>query len=335
MLVQTTRSDLSPADVQAVLAALLASTKPNAVSLSQWRNEVLCAYQKHHGNTRTKMRTVLREIITLAGEDATTAELTPALVDRFACRIGRASSVNGLLASLRCALKIAADRNYVRPELLAKCKFRIRDRDAPRMKHHSRESIARVLDHLRAGATTWLGKRLFTFATILAYTGLRPGEAKRLRVEDIRLDRGFLFVKPNGVALKTPGSEAPVPIPDTLAAVLRDWIPICRSEWLIPKMKGDGPWTGGSHGNRAGDILREEAASIGVAGFTPYSLRHSLATHLTGTWGLSRSQIRMILRHTSERTQDYYVHADLVTLRELVRDVAYTSDPKPALLSAG
>ena len=322
-------------DLGEFLEAFLASLRPNYVPILQWRNEVLLAYESHHVNTRIKMRTALREISRFAdelagGEVATTELLNPALVDRFASRPGRACSTNGLLASLRCALKIAATRGYVAKDLLTQCRFHVRDRDVYRARHHSQEVIARVLDHLRASAVDFPGRRLLAFASILAYCGLRAGEAKRVRVEDVDLARGFIFVRPNGVRLKTMGAEAPVPMPEVLRDVIRDWLPECKSEWLVPTHRRDKPWAQGSNGKRPGDALRDSAAAIGVEGFTPLSLRHSLATHLVGAHGLSRAQVKLILRHTTERTGGYYVHPDLVNLRETVRDFDF-SRPSTAL----
>ena len=43
-------------------------------------------------------------------------------------------------------------------------------------------------------------------------------------VGDVDLDRGFFFVAAR-TALKTPGSEAPVPLPAEAAGVLAEWLP--------------------------------------------------------------------------------------------------------------
>ena len=316
-------------DVLALISAFSRRFQPNFAFLNRWRDEVLLAYGHHHINTRIKMRTALREVIALAGdgEVGTTELLTPALVDRFAARPGRASSTNGLLGSLRCAFKIASTRGYVGPELVPACRFHVLDRDARRGKHHSRESIARALEYLSLRSSDWSSRRLFVVAAVLAYCGLRSSEAKRLRVADVDLVNGFVFVHPNGGRLKTAGAEAPVPMPDALAAILREWIPDCGSEWLLPTKGRDKPWVSGGSHHRAGDQLRDVAAAIGVSGFTPISLRRSLATHLIGSHGLTRGQLRLVLRHTSERTQDYYVQRDLDTLRDLVR--SFTFAPRP------
>jgi integrase len=76
-------------------------------------------------------------------------------------------------------------------------------------------------------------------------------------------------------------------------------------------------------------MLRQAAAEAGVPGMTPRSLRHSLATHLAGWWGLSSRQVRLVLRHTTEFTQAYYVHPDLANLRESMAGFDYQAASSP------
>ena len=143
------------------------------------------------------------------------------------------------------------------------------------------------------------------------------------RVADIDLERGFVFVKPNAGRLKTAGSEAPVPIPDALGVALRSWLPRCGSDWVIPCVGRLSPWLHGQSERRPVGRLKAAGKAVGVDGFTPLSLRHSLATHLAGWWGLSPRQVQLVLRHTTEATQGYYVHPDLANLRETVRAVDF------------
>ena len=52
-----------------------------------------------------------------------------------------------------------------------------------------------------------------------------------------------------------------------------------------------------------------------MPGVTFQLLRHSWATHAESLWGLSEPLIQRMLRHTTERTQRHYRHADLDNLR--------------------
>jgi integrase len=311
----------------ALLRQLMTSLSPEPVPLDAWRDRVLALYRSKARTTRLKMGQATREAIALAGPGATTADLTPELVAAFAARPGHGSTTNGLLRSLHAAMRLAVRWGQLDPAAVAGGPLQVPEGPPARRKHFSRSEVARVLDHLRRGCASWEGHRLYAFASILAFAGLRRTEALILRVGDVDLDRGFVFVSPNGRRLKTPGSEAPVPMPGRLRTVLRYWIPRCGSEWLLPGKRRGGPWTGGPLGKRAGDRLRLAAEEVGVEGMTPHTLRHSLSTHLGVWWGLSRTQRKLILRHTTERTGDRYLHPDLEGLAELVRDFDYQATP--------
>jgi integrase len=317
-----------PAELARLLGPLARPAAP--VPLGRWRDEVVAEYRSRARTTRTRMGQALGEALALAGQGATTEALTPALVARFAARPGRAATTNGLLSSLRAACNLAGVKGWISPSALQGASWTVRDPDPPRARHHGRAAIARVLGTLRAGSDTWEGGRLFALAAILSYCGLRKTEALRLRVEDVDLGRGFLFVRPNGRELKTAASAAPVPCPAALVEVLRDWLPRCGSEWVVPNLNRRGPWTGGAHGRRAADRLRAAGEEAGVVAFTPHSLRHSLATHLAGHWRLGSKQIQMVLRHSNRWTQATYIHPDLVNLRAMVRGFDFADRPRRA-----
>lgn len=323
--------DFSPTSISQLLELLAVAEHP--IPLEQWRNHVLAHYKSHARSTRLRMRQALREAIGLAGPDATTTALTTELVDRFALREGRAATTNGLLSALRAACRIAARKKWVSRTRLEDAKWRVPE-DAPRIKHHSRAAIARVLAALKGDTGSWAGHRLYALACVLAYTGLRKMEALRLRVEDVDLVRGFVHVRPNGSALKTAASEAPVPLCRALVSVLRAWLPSCGSDWVFPTKSRRGPWTGGSTGRRACDRLKAAGQACGVEGFTPHSLRHSLATHLATHWRLGAKQIRMMLRHSNDRTQLRYIHPELEDLRAMVVDFDFGAQA-PGVSPAG
>ncbi|WP_422930091.1 tyrosine-type recombinase/integrase [Singulisphaera sp. PoT] len=187
-----------------------------------------------------------------------------------------------------------------------------------------------MLELLRSRSKkNWSAGRLHALAAVYAFTGLRRNEALRLRVEDVDLVQGVIFVRPNGGRLKTKKSRAPVPCPAALGKILCNWLSRCGSEWVFPCVrKRDRPWMHGKAGCRPGDRLKAAGKEAGVEGFTPQSLRHSLATHLAGWWGLKEKQIQLILRHTTVKTQRHYVHPDVVNLCKSVRDFDYAEGAK-------
>jgi integrase len=312
-----------------LLAYLEVAGQVEVVPLGQWREAVLAGCQGRSRSYRDRVGQAVREAVELAGPGATTAALGPELVGRLAARAGAASTTNGLLAALRTACGLARERGWISPQALQGAVWRVRSGPQTRARHHSREAIARVLGSLRTERASWEGGRLYALACSYAYTGLRLREALRLEVADVDLGRGFLFVRP-GPDLKTERSAAPVPCPRVLVEVLEEWVPRAGSRWVFPNLGRTGPWTGGTYGKRPTDRLVAAGQTVGVAGFTPLSLRHSLATHYTSYWGLSEKQLQQVLRHTTVLTQRHYVHADLVNLGELVRGFRFDAGrPRP------
>lgn len=309
------------------LMVALRSLSARPVPIGRWRDEVLSLYgpSMRARSTRARMSQALAIVTSLGPRK--TSELTPALLARFVAETlpgRRAETVNGLLRALRRACNYAVQMGWLSVSPFDLGTFWAPPDSDGRSRHHSRKDVARVLASLGRDRS-WEGARLHCLASVLAYCGLRKMEAIRLRVEDVDLAGGFVFIRRRGGRLKTASSAAPVPIPDALRPVLARWLRRCGSEWLFPGVKGQGPWTGGSAGQRAGDRLRLAAEAVGIRGFTPQSLRHSLATHLAGVGGLTGAQLRMVLRHTNEFTQAHYVHPDLANLRELVAGFRYSA----------
>jgi integrase len=156
------------------------------------------------------------------------------------------------------------------------------------------------------------------------------------RVHDPDRMRALLrWIRPNaGGKLTTSASEAPIPIPEALVAILTDWnahgmdapygFPMPDScEWFLPTLGRRAAWTSGQPGGKAIDRLKATAKRAGVEGMTFLSLRHSVATHLE-FHGLGAAGISRILRHTTTRTAEkHYRHAGLDNLRSMTAGFDY------------
>jgi integrase len=315
-------------ELSRLLLELAGGVQVRPVGLAEWRETALAACAGRSRSYRDRVGQALAEAVALAGPGASTAALTPELVAKLAARAGAAATTNGLLRALRTACGLAADRGWLVRGSLERAAWRVYQGPQTRARHHPREAVARVLGSLEEGRASWEGGRLHALACCYAYTGLRLREALRLEVGDLDLDRGFVFVRP-GKDLKTARSAAPVPCPRALVEVLEGWVGRAGGRWVFPNLGKTGPWGGGTFGKRPTDRLVAAGLAVGVAGFTPLSLRHSLATHYAGYWGLSDKQIQQILRHTTVMTQAHYVHADLANLAELVEGFRFDS-PEPA-----
>ena len=326
-----------PPSLSRILQRILAALPPVAVvpiPLPRWGELVEAHYRGAAKTTRLRAAQAVREAIALSPPGATTTDLTPELVARLAAYRSaerRPATIDGLLRAFRAACSVAVAAGH-----LADLPFgpatpwpSLRSVAPLRSRHHSREALGRVLAHLEAGSRSWEGGRLHALTAVLCYCGLRRSEALRLRVEDLDFEIGVIrVVRRAGRPLKTVASEAAVPMPESLLEILGRWASRTGSPWLFPGVTRRGPWTGGMAGKKAGDRLRRAGEAAGVAGVTPHTLRHSLATHLRGWWGLSPKQIQMILRHSNQYTQELYCHEDLANLGALVRDVSF-APPSP------
>lgn len=306
--------------VQTLTSQLAAALRPvdpiTPVPLPVWVDAVLGLYRAKAATTRYRMSQALRETVAIAGPGATTADLTPGLVATLARRPGAAATTHGLLRALRVACRVAVERKWL--DVAPFGRYTPWPRVERRAKRWlSASETATVLEALRVQATDWKGRRLYTLAAVYAYTGLRRMEAIRLKPGDIDFERSLVWVRPHGARLKTKGSEAPVPMPDVLAAILRPWLTECGGEWVFPGEKLRGPWQART-AIWATARIKAAAEAAGVPQATPHAFRRGLATVLRGR-GYSREQVKLVLRHTDLGTQEYYVGQDLLTLAALMR----------------
>lgn len=278
----------------------------------------------------------------------TTADLTPDLIGRLVASRPENLSPNTVRGNLRYvqALCTFAEQTGA---LSGPSPFRIRPIGSwkraakPKRKQHaSREEIRRVLDFMseqakQDGWKGWKAKRLHGLTALLAYTGLRGGEAQFLQVQDVDLERGIIHVVSRAShRLKTAASEAVVPIPPALKPILEEWLkhrmsapagfklkdPSCPWLWPTTRRHNNTPWANGGPGDRPASRMKIVAAQVGVASFTPLTLRHSLGTHMLH-FGAGKAMIQRLLRHSNQATQSFYTHDDDQNLRDAVQNVDF------------
>src|SRR4051794_25100013 len=112
-------------DLTRILLATLGRLSPVApIPLPEWRDAVLALYRAKAKTTPLRMAQALRELVALAGDGATTADLAPALIARFAAARPdrRPATTNGLLRALRaaCNLAVAAGQLAASPFALGR-----------------------------------------------------------------------------------------------------------------------------------------------------------------------------------------------------------------------
>lgn len=275
-------------------------------------------------NTGSVLRRALDDF-RRATDARTVADLTTEAVAAFvATRAGlNANTTRSKVRALRVAANHAVAEGWLdRAPAWRRCL----PRAAPprKRKHLDFEEVATLLDHLRARAVDWPGRRLHALTATVAFTGLRKMEALCLEVEDVDLARGVLWVSPRR-RLKTEASAAPVPIPAELAETLAGWLPECGGRWVFPGNRRRGPWTGGSREHNALGTLRAAGREAGVPDVGFHALRHTLAKLMVHRFGLSADQARSVLRHSSTATTEaHYLHRDdLACLRQIAAAIRF------------
>lgn len=127
---------------------------------------------------------------------------------------------------------------------------------------------------------------LRTLLLIIYCTGLRLGEAARLRVEDVDLDQRCFFIR------ESKGKTRLVPFRDDLAAVLRQYL---HERDHVVRSADAGPFLVRPDGqawpvNAASDAIRRVLRRCrlkpphGRTGPRPYDLRHTFAVHRLTQW---------------------------------------------------
>ena len=181
-------------------------------------------------------------------------------------------------------------------------------RERPR--HVDLDVMRRLLN--AAGGDSWLDQRDRLIFLLLFYCGLRVGELVALRVADIDVAKGELFVR-RGKGAK----PRMVPLAPDVRRALVPYIYArpSTSEWLLvagtARMKAGKTLT--SDGVRS--MLRRRCEQAGIESWNAHAFRHGCAMFLRNT-GTDLSDIAAILGHTTTQvTQMYYAFTLAPTVR--------------------
>jgi len=158
-----------------------------------------------------------------------------------------------------------------------------------------------------------LGGAHAVFVSVLAYGGLRPGEARALRWEDIgqRTIRVEQATDPDGTRKPTKTSKPrSVRLLAPLAADLAAWRAAAGhpadAALIFPRADG-GAWTEDNYRNFARGPFKRAAAAAGVDIGSPYDLRHSAAS----LWlheGINSVQVAQWMGHSPAVLLGTYAH---------------------------
>jgi integrase len=157
-----------------------------------------------------------------------------------------------------------------------------------------------------------IGHRDATLISVLAYAGLRPGEALGLRWGDIR-DRTILVERAVSLgelkSTKTRRARA-VRMVSPLVADLARWRIACGrpdDETLVFPRSDGRPWTEQDWRNWGRRVFRPAAEAIGLTNVRPYDLRHSFCSLLLAE-GRSVMEVASQAGHSPTMTLSTYGH---------------------------
>lgn len=173
-----------------------------------------------------------------------------------------------------------------------------------------------VPEQVEAIRADLLGRSRFRDAalvSVLAYAGLRPGEALALTFGALR-ERTLLVE--SAVSLGELGDtktrrHRTVRLLGPLAQDLAEWALRCGrpgvGELVFSKGRNGGPWSASDWGNWRRRIYAHAARAAGAGTVKPYALRHSFASLLIQE-GLSVVEVAAQLGHSPQVTLSTYAH---------------------------
>jgi integrase len=174
-----------------------------------------------------------------------------------------------------------------------------------------RDSIARLLRS--CDPCSRAGRRDRAVLTLLSRLGLRAGEVRALRLEDIDWRAGEITIRGKG------SREEQLPLPVDVGEALADWLrdgrPRCEHQLVFTLVRA--PDTGLSTTGIAG-IVHAACKRAGLPKTGPHRLRHTAATEMLRA-GASLSDVGQVLRHRDADTTAIYAKVDRHALAALIQ----------------
>ena len=132
---------------------------------------------------------------------------------------------------------------------------------------------------------------------LMIYTGMMPGEAMKLRVDQIDLDGRRI----HGAGMKTKvRKKTDIVIADTIVPLVQDLIDHAQPSGYIWK-RVEKDWYDNYYA-----VLKD----AGCRQLPPYSCRHTTATALAITQGIAPQTVKKVMRWSTAKMLDRYAHPD-------------------------
>lgn len=142
------------------------------------------------------------------------------------------------------------------------------------------------------------GERRAAIPLLMIYTGMMPGEAFGLKVENIDLEKRIIA----HVGLKTKVRKAtPIVLANDILPVVEDLVANAQKSGYIWKRNED-EWYASYYA---------ALESAGCRKLPPYSCRHTTATALAITEGIAPQTIKRVMRWSTTKMLDRYAHPEM------------------------
>ena len=130
---------------------------------------------------------------------------------------------------------------------------------------------------------------------LMIYTGMMPGEVRKLRIENIDLQNQIV----TGIGMKTAVRKAtPVVLANTIIPLVENMIKNVRHDgYLCPPYR-----------EKFYELYYGALEAAGVRKLPPYSCRHTTATALAVTKNIAPQTIKKVMRWSSAAMLNNYAH---------------------------
>jgi integrase len=304
------RSAPTPVTVEQVIRDFLATLPANRASAETIRR---------YGIVLDKVRVFLTKI----GVNRL-SQLTLHHVDRYRAEraaVCQPTSLHLESRLIKQVLRWAHDRDLIRDNPLAKARY-------PRLPARTQACPTLVeVRRILAAACGPLRLQLL----VLTYTGMRSGELRRLRREDVDLEHGWIYIRSRPGAETKTREDRKVPIHPTLREALAG-------------ERSSGPWAFTDfrrRGEPADDPINSPALNVGLKhvlkrldlpigrpdGYVIHSFRHFFETHMVNA-GVPQKVIDLWLGHRSDRSMGrVYFHLSDAESQRRMNSVSFEADP--------
>ena len=208
------------------------------------------------------------------------------LIDKECTSYYTAKDCKTLLMNL---FRIAAAEGYVRQELPSFIRL-------PALEEEERTPFSE-LEQKALWKAYEGGDLRAAMPLLMIYTGMMPGEAMQLRVENIDLNARTI----TGVGMKTKVRKK------TPIVLAENMIPVVEN--LIANANENGQfWP--SHKKEWYERYYAALDAAGTRKLSPYSCRHTTATALAITEGIAPQTVKKVMRWSNTKMLDRYAHPD-------------------------